>query len=50
MHVYCCEFSMYGQRGVNWRQIYLCSKFMQIVWGGGGLIIEGGIMLSEYRM
>ena len=32
--------------GINWRQIYLCSKFMQIV--SGRLIIEGGIMLTEY--
>ena len=32
--------------GVIWRQIYLCSKFLQIV--RGRLIIEGGVMLSEY--
>ena len=25
----------------------ICSKFMQIVQGGGGLIIEGGIISSE---
>ena len=31
--------------GVNWRQIYLRSKFIQIV---RGLINEEGVMSSEY--
>ena len=26
----------------------ICSKFLQIVRGGGVLIIKGGIILSEY--
>ena len=42
------NFPCMAKRGINWRHIYLCSKFIQIV--RGQLIIEGGVMLSEYGM